>query len=108
MESRWNSIDKVENFIALAFFRSPRYHVIQYIVGIVVLGALGESIHSLLTFLSIHWKFPEQEDSYGTQAAIAVVLALFFALIWLFSVDRRAVLARVKSLARGIPFFSAR
>jgi hypothetical protein len=100
--------DNVKNFIALAFFQTPRYHVRQYILGILTLGAMGGSIQSFLTFLLRDRKFPSPEDSLGTQVVVTLLLMLAFALVWLASADLRGALSRVRSRAKGIPFLRRR
>ena len=93
----------VENFVALAFFQSPRYHIRQYMLVIFTLGAIGASIQSFLTLLLRHWKFPVAEDSYDTQIIISVFLIVILVFIWLIS-DIPTALSRARSLVRRIPF----
>ncbi len=100
--------DNVKDFTALAFFRSPRYHIPQYVLAIVILGAIGSSLQSLLTLLLRHWKIPSAEDSWGTQAVIDLLLLVLLLLIWLSSVELSRPLAKVKSRVNRIPFFPKR
>lgn len=93
----------VENFVALAFFQSPRYHIRQYMLVIFTLGAIGASIQSFLTLLLRHWKFPVAEDLYDTQIIISVFLIVILVFIWLIS-DIPTALSRARSLVRRIPF----
>jgi hypothetical protein len=66
----------VDNFVALAFFQSPRYHIFYYMIVICLLGAIGASIQSFFALLLRHWKFPTAEDSYETQLVVAGFLGL--------------------------------
>jgi hypothetical protein len=99
-----NAEQGVENFVALAFFQSPRYHIFQYIIVIFILGAIGASIQSCLTLLFRHWKGSSAEDSYDTQFIVTGVLTVALALTWLTSADVPNALSRMRSRVRGISF----